>query len=168
MLRVDEVRSFPGQHERHWYTYVHYDLPWPARDHDCTIAYRQVANTAGLTTIRFESVSLKSYPLRDGIERITGLSGRWEFQSQDQWQYGGALFHPNHQGVVFATLHHRPYCTLQYDADDGGLSGSGGKRLVGITWALFLTLFITWASPRSFPTHRKHRRALQPAASAPR
>jgi|AntRauTorckE5430_2_1112549.scaffolds.fasta_scaffold02684_4 hypothetical protein len=82
MRRVDEVRSFPGQHERHWYAYVHYGLPWPARDHDCTIAYRQVASTAGLTTIRFESVRLKNYPLKDGIERITGLSGRWEFQSQ--------------------------------------------------------------------------------------
>lgn len=82
MRRVDEVRSFPGQHGRHWYAYVHYGLPWPARDHDCTIAYRQVAGTAGLTTIRFESVSLKNYPLKDGIERITGLSGRWEFQKQ--------------------------------------------------------------------------------------
>ncbi|MEQ8706727.1 MAG: hypothetical protein RIC19_22530 [Phaeodactylibacter sp.] len=80
MRRVDEVRSFPGQHERHWYAYVHYGLPWPARDHDCTIAYRQVAGTVGLTTIRFESVVLKNYPVKDGIERITGLSGRWEFQ----------------------------------------------------------------------------------------
>jgi hypothetical protein len=82
MRRVDEVRSFPGQHERHWYAYVHYGLPWPARDHDCTIAYRQTGSTAGSTTIQFESVALKQYPVKDGIERITGLSGRWEFERQ--------------------------------------------------------------------------------------
>lgn len=82
MRRVDKVRSFPGRHQRHWYAYVHYGLPWPARDHDCTISYQQTAGEAGVTTIRFESVALKNYPVKDGIERITGLSGRWEFREQ--------------------------------------------------------------------------------------
>jgi len=82
MRRVDEIRAMPGRHQRHWYAYVHYGLPWPARDHDCTISYQQAASAAGATTIRFESVALKNYPVKDGIERITGLSGRWEFRSQ--------------------------------------------------------------------------------------
>ncbi len=82
MRRVDEVRSMPGRHDRHWYAYVHYGLPWPARDHDCTISYQQVGSPSALTTVRFESVALKNYPVKDGIERITGLSGRWEFREQ--------------------------------------------------------------------------------------
>jgi hypothetical protein len=82
MRRVDQVRSMPGRHQRHWYAYVHYGLPWPARDHDCTISYQQVGSNSGTTTIRFESVALKNYPVKDGIERITGLSGRWEFKKK--------------------------------------------------------------------------------------
>ena len=81
MRRGDNVRSFSGKHERHWYAYVHYGLPWPARDHDVTISYQQAGSSAGQMVINFESVKLKSYPVKEDIERITGLSGRWEFHS---------------------------------------------------------------------------------------
>jgi len=82
MRRVDEVQALPGHSRHHWYAYVRYDLPWPASDHDCTISYRQTVDASGTTTVRFESVALESHPVKEGIERITGLSGRWEFRKQ--------------------------------------------------------------------------------------
>ncbi|MCB0635557.1 MAG: hypothetical protein KDC54_03010 [Lewinella sp.] len=74
MQRVETVRCRPAQRMDDWVTYVHYDLPWPARDHDCVLAYQRHDRT-----VRFWSVDREEFPEQPGITRMEGVSGRWVF-----------------------------------------------------------------------------------------
>lgn len=82
MQRIHSVEHRPGANPQHWYAYVQYEMPWPARNQDFVLTYQERQPQPGYREVTFSSTTLTEYPLRSGVERITSLSGRWEFTLQ--------------------------------------------------------------------------------------
>lgn len=90
--RLEKLEAPSGLKKDEWCFYIRYGLPWPARDHDCVLAYQYSRPEKGFTLVAFKSTERDAYPPLDGVHRILGLSGRWEFRLQEDGSYTVAYY----------------------------------------------------------------------------
>ena len=64
-----------------WISYIRYDIPWPLDDQDCCLKY-QLAGNDNRKVIQFASILNQRFPVTAGIDRITGVRGKWILQNQ--------------------------------------------------------------------------------------
>ncbi len=69
------VRSQSKANE--WVTYVRYDLPWPMDDQDGCLSYSSNRISNNAMEIKFQSTDHKDFPHVKGVQRITGIKGKW-------------------------------------------------------------------------------------------
>ncbi len=92
MQNVAQFQVLPGGQNSHWRAYIRYGLPWPARDHDCVVSYQWARPAEGRAVATFQSARLSTHPPQEGVHRIQGLSGRWEFLAQADGRYEVAYY----------------------------------------------------------------------------
>lgn len=71
-----DYRVLPQADASRWISYIQYDIPWPFDDQDCCLAFHYQGNE-----VRFESTASPSFPVADGMQRITGTKGKWVFEN---------------------------------------------------------------------------------------
>ena len=59
-----------------WICYIQYDLPWPVSNQDCVLQYAQHYQ-ADKINIHFNGTDHPLFPLRDGVDRIHEIKGKW-------------------------------------------------------------------------------------------
>ncbi|MFZ2897943.1 MAG: START domain-containing protein [Saprospiraceae bacterium] len=64
-----------------WVSYVRYSIPWPLADQDIVMRFKLFKST-GLYTASFQSSTHASYPVKDGVTRMKGVTGSWQFQAK--------------------------------------------------------------------------------------
>lgn len=64
-----------------WVSYIRYSIPWPLADQDVVMRFKLVKNT-GLYTASFQSSTHASRPVKEGVTRMQGVSGSWQFQAK--------------------------------------------------------------------------------------
>lgn len=62
--------------DQKWICYIQYDLPWPVHNQDCVLQYTPYYVSDSLT-ITFKSAAHSLFPVRDNIDRIHDISGKW-------------------------------------------------------------------------------------------
>lgn len=65
-----------------WVSYIQYNLPWPVKNQDCVLGYHAVEKLDKLTVV-FRNVDHPSFPVRNRVERIPEVEGRWVFRKSD-------------------------------------------------------------------------------------
>jgi hypothetical protein len=65
----------PGNYDG-WICYLQYDLPWPVSNQDCVLKYSQHSQ-ADKIHIYFNAIEHPLFPLRDGVDRIQDVKGKW-------------------------------------------------------------------------------------------
>lgn len=68
-----------------WVSYVRYSIPWPLADQDIVMRFK-LLKSAGLYTASFQSSTHASYPAKDGVTRMKGVTGSWQFQAKGSSQ----------------------------------------------------------------------------------
>lgn len=68
-----------------WVSYIRYSIPWPLADQDIVMRFKLFKST-GLYTASFQSSTHASYPVKDGVTRMKGVTGSWQFQAKSSNQ----------------------------------------------------------------------------------
>ena len=61
-----------------WICYIQYDLPWPVNNQDCVLQYHHY-DSAGRLVIDFKGIDHTLFPIKNRVQRIAEISGRWIF-----------------------------------------------------------------------------------------
>jgi len=85
MQALEEFRLVEKQGPKVWTSYIRYKVPWPLEDQDVVLKY-QVSAVNGLHSVSFQSVTNASCPVKEGVTRMQGVSGSWNFQPQNSGQ----------------------------------------------------------------------------------
>ena len=68
-----------------WTSYTKYSIPWPLEDQDIVIRY-QTTSFGGGYFASYQSITHASYPAKEGVTRMKGVSGSWQFQPKTNGQ----------------------------------------------------------------------------------
>jgi hypothetical protein len=66
-----------------WICHIEYDFPWPLSNQDCVLQYAEKCSAAGVE-ICFRGTDHPSFPVRDRVQRIPDIRGKWIFKKSGQ------------------------------------------------------------------------------------
>ena len=85
MQSMEEFKLVETPSAGNWTSYVRYSIPWPLEDQDIVLRY-QSYSVNGCYTVSFQSTAHASYPVKEGVTRMKGVSGSWQFQPKSSGQ----------------------------------------------------------------------------------